>query len=295
MGKTVFKRITNWLTVEKVLLVWMSVVLVFTYSRSGYVTALIVIGVGVFFWLRNERLNQDRKAAGLLGKAFYKFLSLPAAIRMLLMVVILAGVFSAVLIIAGKGSNYISRMWVYWTDTSTEFETLFGSKSLGGYIRYIGFGPRFIYWETAYRIFLTHPFFGVGLGNYTFYFQDLLPSTHLGKIPELLKVLVPDRSSIITAKNYFARLLAETGLLGTAAFLSYLLSLVGKSIYSWMSKDPEEKFWGVGALLGLVAFLVNTFSFDSLAIPNPWILFGLITASYQYFNGTETKNKELSS
>ncbi|MCJ7735589.1 MAG: hypothetical protein MUP11_13705, partial [Anaerolineales bacterium] len=46
MNKTVFKRITKWLTVEKILLIWLIIVLTFTYSRSGYITAAVVIGVG---------------------------------------------------------------------------------------------------------------------------------------------------------------------------------------------------------------------------------------------------------
>lgn len=292
MNKTVFKRITKWLTVEKILLIWLIIVLTFTYSRSGYITAAVVIGVGAFFWLRMMIQNLDKQPKSFLSKGTYKFLALPGYIRIILSGGILICVLGAALFIAGRQSDYISRMWIYWLDYSTEFEALFGAKSLGGYIRYIGFGPRFIYWETAYRIFTENPFFGVGLGNYTFYFQDFLPATHLGKIPELLKVLVPDSSSIITAKNYFARLLAETGLIGTAAFISFLLTLLGKSLYSWMSKDTEEKFWGAGAILGLIAFLVNSFSYESFAIPNPWILFGLITAAYHYFNGRESQNKE---
>ena len=204
----------------------------------------------------------------------------------------LVAILGVALYVAGRQSEYISRMWIYWLDYSTEFEVAYGVKSIGGYIRFIGFGPRFIYWETAYRIFTEHPFLGVGLGNYTFYFQDLLPATQLGKIPELLKVIVPDRSSIITAKNYFARLLAETGLVGTAAFMSFLFALLVKSIHTWLSKDKELKFWGAGAILGLIAFLVNSFSYDSFAIPNPWILFGLITASYHCIANPVVQEKE---
>jgi len=286
MGKTVFKRINKWLTVETILLVWLIVILTFTFSRSGYVTAVVVIGVGVFFWLRKMHQQKDVQQKGFLSKTLQKFLLLPGYLRFLLSSVVLVAILGVALYVAGKQSEYISRMWIYWLDYSTEFEVAYGVKSI------VGFGPRFIYWETAYRIFTEHPFLGVGLGNYTFYFQDLLPATQLGKIPELLKVIVPDRSSIITAKNYFARLLAETGLVGTAAFISFLFALLVKSFHSWLSKDKELKFWGAGAILGLIAFLVNSFSYDSFAIPNPWVLFGLITASYHCFTSPETQNKE---
>jgi len=292
MNRTVFKRINKWLTVETILLVWLIVVLTFTFSRSGYLTAAVVIAIGVFFMLRNMHMKKDQQQKGFLRRTLQKFLLLPGYLRFILSSVVLVAIIGIVLYIAGRQSDYISRMWIYWLDYSTEFEVLYGTKSIAGYIRYIGFGPRFIYWETAYRIFTEHPFLGVGLGNYTFNFQDFLPATQLGYIPELLKIIVPDSSSIITAKNYFARLLAETGLVGTAAFISFLFALLVKSFHSWLSKDNEKKFWGAGALLGLIAFLVNSFSYDSFAIPNPWILFGLITASHYSITRPDFQEKE---
>ncbi|MCK5430537.1 MAG: hypothetical protein KAI94_13745, partial [Anaerolineales bacterium] len=137
-----------------------------------------------------------------------------------------------------------------------------------------------------------NPIFGVGLGNYTFHFQDTFPAVQVGYMPELLKSIVPDYSRVVTAKNYFARLLAETGLLGTAAFVTFLIVLAGNGFYLWLSKDSEVKFWGAGGLLGLIAFFVDAFSYDSLAIPNPWIVFGLITASFSVFTKYSHQKEE---
>ena len=107
----------------------------------------------------------------------------------------------------------------------------------------------------------------------------MFPAVQVGYEPELLSRLVPGGARLVTAKNFLARLLAETGIIGTAAFVSYLVSLVGGGLYLWMSKVPKEKFWGAGALLAIIAFLVDSFSYDSLAIPNPWVSFGIITAA----------------
>jgi O-antigen ligase len=190
-------------------------------------------------------------------------------------VLVLAGIF---VYYVGMQNPYISRMWLYWAQHSTRVDTV-GPRSLGGFFRYIGFGPRFVYWETAFRIFQKFPLFGVGLGNYTFHFLDSMPSIQVGYMPEILTRIVPDYVRVTTAKNYFGRLLAETGILGTAAYLSFLVSLTVSGFALWISDKPEHKFWGTGALLGMVAFLIDSFSYDSLAIPNPWVVFGLITAA----------------
>ncbi len=293
-GRSVFKRITKWLTVEMVLLGWIGVILVFTLSRSGYLTAAVVLSAGlIIFRSRKTHIQSENNTAGYFGKIIQSFNRLPGFVRVLLPGILLVFVLGAVIYIAGLNSSYISRMWGYWLRSSTEFATL-GPKTLSGYIRYIGFGPRFVYWETAFNIFKEYPFFGVGLGNYTFYFQDFLPAQQVGYLPEILRILVPDKPSIITTKNYFARLLAETGLVGTGAYISFVIVMTGQSIYLWLAKEEYQKFWGAGALLAIIAFMVNTFSYDSFAIPNPWIIFGFITAAFQIFRNEKIEDKEFS-
>jgi len=279
LNRTIYKHRWGWLTIEKIYLVFLLFVLVFTLSRTGFVVALVVIGCGILFlrpnWEHAESYFSNFEWFGKIQKSFDK---VSPPIRFLIVTLGIVLILSLVLFIASLQSKYIFRMWDYWLQISYEARKI-GSRSLGGYFRYIGFGPRFVYWETAYRIFQQHPIFGVGLGNYTFHFKEMLPAVPVGYEPELLTRLIPGPTRIVTAKNFFARLLAETGIVGTAAFLSFLISLVGAAIYLWLSKFVEEKFWGMGALLAIIAFLVDSFSYDSFAIPNPWVVFGLITAA----------------
>jgi hypothetical protein len=72
--------------------------------------------------------------------------------------------------------------------------------------------------------------------------------------------------------------MSETGLLGLATFLGFLMAILGCALYLWLSPQSEIRFWGTGGLLGLIAFILVAFSFDSFAIPNMWVVFGLITA-----------------
>jgi hypothetical protein len=84
---------------------------------------------------------------------------------------------------------------------------------------------------------------------------------------------------LITPKNFIIRILAETGILGLSTFIAFMMAILGSALYLWFSPDIEVKFWGIGGLLGLIAFSLVVFSFDSLAIPNMWVVFGLITAA----------------
>ena len=49
MNRTIYKRRWGWLTIEKIYLVLLLTVLVFTLSRAGFVVALVVIGCGILF------------------------------------------------------------------------------------------------------------------------------------------------------------------------------------------------------------------------------------------------------
>ena len=279
LNRTVYKKRWGWLTVELFLLVWLIIELLFTLSRAGITVATVVIISG-FLFFRMKQTVEDHKSElkGIWGKVVQYYFAIPKFIRLTVSTILLLGGISAMIYYIGKDNKYINRMWLYWTDYEAMKDSI-GTRSLAGFFRYIGFGPRFVYWETAFREFQAYPLFGVGLGNYTFHFEKSLPAIQVGYIPEILTRIVPDHIRVVTAKNYFARLLAETGLLGTGAYITFLITLASGGFYLWLSEDPELKFWGAGSILGLIAFLVDTFSYDSLAIPNPWVVFGLITCA----------------
>ena len=178
-----------------------------------------------------------------------------------------------IIFLAGSRNNYFSRLWNYWID----------EESTGQYLQYIAFDQRFTYWGTAYRIYEDYPVLGVGLGNFTYYLDEYLPDYPLHPTPELLTKLTPaeGRSQLSTVKGVFPRLLAETGLLGMATFLGFLLALVGCVGYLTLAKDADVQFWGLAGSLGLVVFLVVSFSFDLFSLPNMWVVFGFITAAAQ--------------
>ena len=259
-GYSVFRWRWRWLTVELLMLFWASGVLLFTFSRSGLI--LLAVQLFLIFLIRPRRKHHSDRKRILDWKTIGK-----RVLQAALALVILVGI----VFVVGSRNNYFSRLWNYWTD----------EESTGAYLQYIAFDQRFTYWGTAYQVYEAHPLVGVGLGNYTFYFDDYLADRPLHPTPELLAVLTPEagRSQITSVKSVFPRLLAETGLLGLAAFIAFLVALVGCVLFLWLSPDSETQFWGRAGVLGLAVFVVISFSFDSFSLPNMWVVFGLITAA----------------
>jgi len=280
---TVFKWRWKWITIEKILFIWTIAILAFTLSRTGLIFGVGVIGFGFLMKIfRPQHKTQKEKKSGQ-----EKFLLAQTLRRYRLVLILLSvGGFLVLFFILGTQSNYISRMWEYFT-ISDDFD-------LRKYFNYIGFGSRMTYWETAWLIFLSHPVFGVGLGNFTLYFSRFIPYQQLISTPQLLRHIVPypGRIRVISVKQFLFRILAETGMVGGVIFFVFLLILTAGALYLWLSKDKEKRFWGIASLLGIMAFLGDTFSFDSFAIPNPWIVFGLITAAFAVFTKSKNQSEE---
>jgi hypothetical protein len=257
---SVFKWRFRWLTAEMVLLGWSALGLLFTYSRGGLAVFVVLSLISLLIGVRTGIVQKENR-----WRRWFKLFLQFGFVLVIFCVVIFA---------VAQKNNYFSRLWEYWTDEESE----------GTYFYYIAFSQRITYWETAFRIFEDHTGLGIGLGNFTFYFDEYLPDRQY-RNPELLLKLVPEkgRNQVVTVKNFFVRLLAETGILGASAFTAFLVAVSGCVLYLLLSGESEGKFWGRAGLLGLISFLPVTLSIDSFAIPNMWVVFGLITASSAVF------------
>jgi hypothetical protein len=260
-NRSVFHWHYRRVTVELIMLVWSAIVLVFTFSRTGL---FILVLLTFFSVLLSLSFRKPHKSAAPLSRR-QRWLRLTEAI---LATVVIAGS----LALAGSRNPYFSRLWRYWSDEKAKNKT---------YLEYIAFGQRFAYAETALQIFADHPAFGVGLGNYAFYFEKKLPNRPWQNSPEIIRTITPTErgSQLITPKNLYARLLAETGVIGTLTFSGFVIAILGCCLYLFFAPVTDYKFWGVAGLLGLVVFVTVVFSTDSFAIPNMWVVFGLITAA----------------
>jgi O-antigen ligase len=265
-GTSVFRWRWKFLTIEWLLLAWSVAILPFTFSRAGLLILLVLVVVAVLFFRGKGWGSGESKQGGV-------SLLLRRALEIVAILAVLAGG----IYFAGTRNVFFSRLWDFFQNRPTGGALHY----IGDYFEYLGFGARFAYWGTAYRVYEEAPLLGVGLGNYAFYFEEKLPDRPLATVPEVLRLIVPEvgRNRLITAKNLYLRLLAETGLVGTASFLAFIVAIFGCALFLWFSPGPEARFWGIGSLMGMLAFLMVAFSFDSFAVPNMWVVFGFITAA----------------
>jgi O-Antigen ligase len=265
-GYSAFRWRWRFLRVEWFLLAWAIALLPFTFSRAGVLNLVVLAFVGVLF-LRFPRRDKAVKKA----PSAHRFLR--PVIEALLLLAAIAGI----VYYAGTKNEFFTRLWNYWEHKNA---------TLSGYFDYLGFGARFTYSGTAFRIYEAYPLLGVGLGNYAFYFEQLLPDEPLAATPEVLRLVTPGagRDRLITSKNFYFRLLSETGILGTVAFFAFLVAVIGNVLYLRLGSSQNSHFWGTAGLLGVIAFVLAAVSFDSFAIPNMWVVFGLATAASWVFS-----------
>jgi len=267
-GYTVFHWRWRWLTIEWLLLGCSILILPFTYSRTGLVNLAILILVSLLLFgprlWRKKNANPSKTGKTVLWRLpiFSSFL-----------VILLVGVILAFPIyFIGTKNPFFARLWSYWGKENA---------SMSDYMAYLGLDARISYGLTAYNTYLSYPILGVGVGNYVFYFEEMLPYRPVAQIPEVLHMITPEagQDRLITSKNFYLRVLAETGILGAITFAAFAIANLGSALYLRLSDDKEWKYWGTASLCGLVAFILSALTFDSFAFPNMWVLFGLIAAA----------------
>ncbi len=264
---TIFKHRRGRVTFELLMLIWAIILLPFTFSRAGLMNLVIVIILGLVLSgirIPNPKISNPHRP------------SLTWKIWRPLRMILIVSVISAPIYLIGSRNPFFSRIWAYWKTPEPNFV---------GYLSYLGFDARLVYAQAAYNIYQAYPQTGVGLGNYAFYFEEMLPYRNISEVPEILLMITPEmgRDRLITSKNFFLRILAETGIIGAIVFGVFLLIHLACALYLWLSPDKEWKYWGTASLCGLIAFSLSAITFDSFVIPNMWVLLGLITAANSDF------------
>jgi O-antigen ligase len=257
-------KLTRWRWLEYILTVMAVFLLVLTYSRSGLLMALVACFLATLFfgrekliqvwewWKRPLDPNPDQKTK-----------RVPAfALRMAIIAALV--VFLGLSLQALGRNSYFSKIWQSRKSNLVE------------YVIDIYAGPRLAYAWSGVEIFSQYPWTGVGLGATGFYLYSNLPDWSKTFVPEISTHLSPLNSSFPNTKNLFVRIIAETGILGLAAFLGFLFYMLAQILTFGRIPGREALFLGVAGLFTWIVLILFCLTQDSFAIPNTWINLGML-------------------
>ncbi len=138
------------------------------------------------------------------------------------------------------------------------------------------FLERMTYWLNGWNVFNQYPWLGVGLGNAGFFFPRFAPA--MGWATFEIRNVLFYFTQLPNVKSFWFRLLAETGIIGFSAFITWIYVLFQSARYSFHSQNPTVKTLAFAGQLSLLAFIGEGFSIDSFAMPYLWIVAGLIAS-----------------
>ena len=274
-GYSAFGSRRGRLSVELGLLIWGLAVLFVSFSRVGLISILVVLAAATLYlawkassrWLaalqRRVEPNPPSATPLWLRIAFMLLIALG------LMVTAAAGV-----VLVSRLDPRVARLF------STDYSQYLASSHAPVFAiaNQLAYAERLIYWVTGFLVFGHNPVLGVGLGNFAFHFGENVPSFGY-HLPEILRILdgsVPFPNT----KNLWIRLLAETGIIGLVTFSSWLIVVALAAAGLARKRNRLLAAMGMAGLLAILAQIVEGFSLDTFALPQLWIMLGLVTAAW---------------
>lgn len=260
-------RVTRFKWLEPALLILSLPVLLATYSRGGLLTSIAAAGLTFIFLGRDLMRSMWNWFIG-----GFHARTLDMALR-LGMTLALIGVLAGAFIFLSQ-KDYISRLWKI------------DAESFSEYMVDIKAGARGAYSAGAYAAFEKYPWAGVGLGASGFYIYPNLPDWALTTVPEIAKQLSPENHLYPNPKNLYARLLAETGLIGFVLFFAFQFYVLGDMLSLLRHKESWVRFAVTAGVFAWLAISFYNFTQDSLATPNLWLVSGVLAGLSAKFTAT---------
>lgn len=274
-GYSIFHKKISIFSFENILLIFSILLLIFTKSRIGWLTFFIYLGYTIIQFTRQFILKIRSKYV-YFKTTIWKYL-LPIIFLFLYLAIIVGGL--------GVLSKIDKRMKNV-LDIAT-----YKDRSVLSIANDFLFAERILYWQTGWNIFNDYPITGVGLGNSGFFFEKYMPS--------FAWALDEPRELIFRAdyqgnnKNMWTRLLSETGMIGFTIFISWLILLWTQANILLQNKSKNWYFWGLVGMVSLIAFIFESFSLDSFALPYYWLIFGLVTAAFKLSENLKINNPSI--
>jgi O-antigen ligase len=111
---------------------------------------------------------------------------------------------------------------------------------------------RLVLWDMSWHMFLDHPLFGVGMGDYSIEAEKRLAERHV--------------RTTVDSHNIFLQLLATRGLLGFVPFVAYFAILVVSLWKLWRAAAPGStaRYYAAGALAVTAALLAGALTENNI-------------------------------
>ncbi|MEX2160793.1 MAG: O-antigen ligase family protein [Anaerolineales bacterium] len=269
--------------VEPLLVLFSLGVLVFTYSRSGLLSALLCIAL-VFILTGRDLMR--RAWTWLLQPFRRRKLALTSGLllRFGLFAVLVAGLLATAGFLARY--DYFARLW----DVGE-------GESAVDYLVDISAGQRLAYMQAGFAVYEGAPLTGAGLGAASLSLFPNYPDWAF-VIPEVARQLSPDSNLIPNVKSLYVRLLAETGLPGFWFFVVFFLSFLAFIRRMVISGDAFLRFVAVAGLFAWLGIAIRNLTQDSFTFPIMWIALGMLAgpasgllknhSPWRKFNETDT-------
>jgi O-antigen ligase len=275
-GVSAVIRFGRWISVELLLIGCAMTILVLSKSRIsllsvGVLLACLILGSGystIRSWL--ARRNVFHRTDSHWRDLFPSLLSIMA---LLLFIIALA----------------VSLLWGL-TRLDPRMGNLFGVTGRINELNYyyprdllyalanrLTLAERFVYWTTAFRTFSAYPLLGVGPGNAGFMFEKFLPVFGY-QLDEIQNVIRYANFGFPNPKSLWLRILAEQGIVGMIVFVLWLIMLGLSARALLKSANRMDRFIGLAGVLCLLSQVFEGFSLDTYALPQLWIMLGLLTS-----------------
>ena len=277
---SVISRAPKWPVLELVLVIWGLAILYLTRARISWLSLLAITAALFVSW---GWRTSGRIARKIVDDSGARPRIRSGAIRILWLVMTalaLAGLVAGAAWSLSKADRRMGRLFST-ADQLDEFRYYFPGEVGYQVADRLAFGERVSYWAAAYGTYEAYPILGVGLGNSGFFFEQMLPA-YAYRLAEFQRLLDGDSPNFPNPKNLWIRLLAETGLVGFCTFVVWLGLLAITALKLRRMGTRLQRTVAVAALLALIAQLLEGFSLDTFALPQLWIILGLLTAAAQH-------------
>lgn len=228
-------------------LIYFFILLIFSFSRTAYFTVLFEAIVLLIMYRKTYDINWFKICCFLVKSSMLLLLACFFIVEFILPQSIVADmdvldVLFSIIDTKGESTQYLSNVARISTQVA------------------------------AWNMFLDNPFFGVGYGQFAFYYQYYVPSWSWESY-EVIEWATNSGNVLNGCFGIYARFFAEIGLIGALIWILFLFITLRDIFYARISHEYKICF-----LCSFFALILFGWNFSTIRLPYYWIFFALTWA-----------------